>query len=67
MKPALRDGDDRTPQPDGSPAASGIRLHFIRNVLIYFNRESKQVVIDNLVRALVQGGYLVVGSLGGNF
>lgn len=34
---------------------------FIRNVLIYFDRESKQVVIRNLVRALARGGYLVVG------
>lgn len=34
---------------------------FIRNVLIYFSRESKQVVIDNLVRSLAPGGYLVVG------
>jgi chemotaxis protein methyltransferase CheR len=34
---------------------------FIRNVLIYFDRESKQVVINNLIRALAPGGYLVVG------
>lgn len=34
---------------------------FIRNVLIYFDRESKQTVIDNLVAALAPGGYLVVG------
>ena len=34
---------------------------FIRNVLIYFNRESKQVVVDHLVRSLSPGGYLVVG------
>lgn len=34
---------------------------FIRNVLIYFDRKSKQVVIDHLIRALAMGGYLVVG------
>ena len=45
----------------------GFDCIFIRNVLIYFNRESKQVVIDNLVRALVKGGYLVVGPSEGIF
>ena len=34
---------------------------FIRNVLIYFDRDSKQVVINNLLKALAIGGYLVVG------
>ena len=34
---------------------------FIRNVLIYFSPESKRVVVDNLVRSLASGGYLVVG------
>jgi chemotaxis protein methyltransferase CheR len=34
---------------------------WLRNVLIYFDRESKGKVIDNLVRSLVSGGYLVVG------
>jgi chemotaxis protein methyltransferase CheR len=34
---------------------------FIRNVLIYFDRESKQVVINNLLKSLAKGGYLVVG------
>jgi chemotaxis protein methyltransferase CheR len=34
---------------------------FIRNVLIYFDRDSKQVVIRNLIGALARGGYLVVG------
>jgi len=40
---------------------------FIRNVLIYFSRESKQVVIDHLVRSLAAGGYLVVGPSEGIF
>ena len=34
---------------------------FIRNVLIYFDRESKQQVVNNLMAALAPGGYLVVG------
>ena len=34
---------------------------FIRNVLIYFDRESKAVVIKHLMNALNRGGYLVVG------
>lgn len=34
---------------------------FIRNVLIYFDRESKRKVIENLINSLARGGYLVVG------
>lgn len=34
---------------------------FIRNVLIYFDQASKQSVVQNLIRALVPQGYLVVG------
>jgi chemotaxis protein methyltransferase CheR len=34
---------------------------FIRNVLIYFDRESKGKAIENLIQALAPGGYLVVG------
>jgi chemotaxis protein methyltransferase CheR len=34
---------------------------FIRNVLIYFDRDSKQTVVTNLMAALAAGGYLVVG------
>jgi chemotaxis protein methyltransferase CheR len=34
---------------------------FIRNVLIYFDRESKQIAINHLLNALTVGGYLVVG------
>jgi chemotaxis protein methyltransferase CheR len=34
---------------------------FIRNVLIYFDRESKVNVVKNLMHALAPGGYLVVG------
>ncbi len=45
-------------QPLPEPAFHCI---FIRNVLIYFDRDSKQVVINNLLSALEVGGYLVVG------
>jgi chemotaxis protein methyltransferase CheR len=34
---------------------------FIRNVLIYFDQQSKRIVIDNLLNALAVGGHLVVG------
>ena len=34
---------------------------FIRNVLIYFDQDSKRVVVNNLIQALAPGGYLVVG------
>jgi chemotaxis protein methyltransferase CheR len=34
---------------------------FVRNVLIYFDRASKAVVIENLIDSLAHGGYLVVG------
>lgn len=40
---------------------------FIRNVLIYFSRESKQVVINHLVNSMAKGGYLVVGPSEGIF
>lgn len=33
----------------------------IRNVLIYFDRQSKQKVIKNLIGSMADGGYLVVG------
>lgn len=34
---------------------------FIRNVLIYFDQDSKQIVVKNLLRSLASGGYLVIG------
>ena len=34
---------------------------FIRNVLIYFDQDSKRTVVKNLIRALAPGGFLVVG------
>lgn len=34
---------------------------FIRNVLIYFDRASKERVVEHLIRTLAPGGFLVVG------
>ena len=33
---------------------------FLRNVLIYFNDEVKSLVIDNILKNLSQGGYLII-------
>jgi chemotaxis protein methyltransferase CheR len=38
---------------------------FIKNVLIYFDKDSKQVVVRNLIESLAKGGYLVVGPTEG--
>jgi chemotaxis protein methyltransferase CheR len=40
---------------------SGFDCIFISNVLIYFDRESRKVVVKNLLDALATGGYLLVG------
>lgn len=34
---------------------------FIRNVLIYFDRDSKKAVVNNLIRSLADNAWLVVG------
>ena len=38
---------------------------FIRNVLIYFDRSSKEVAVRHLIDSLAPGGYLVVGPSDG--
>src|SRR5262249_12273602 len=38
-----------------------VDIIFCRNVLIYFNHESRRKVIDTLYRKLVRGGYLLLG------
>jgi chemotaxis protein methyltransferase CheR len=38
---------------------------FLKNVLIYFDKDSKQTVVKNLVAALAAGGFLVVGPTEG--
>jgi chemotaxis protein methyltransferase CheR len=38
---------------------------FLKNVLIYFDTESKQSVVRNVIDALAKGGYLVIGPTEG--
>jgi chemotaxis protein methyltransferase CheR len=38
---------------------------FLKNVLIYFDTESKQTVVRNMIDALDKGGYLVIGPTEG--
>jgi chemotaxis protein methyltransferase CheR len=38
---------------------------FLKNVLIYFDTNSKQAVVKNVIGALVEGGYLVIGPTEG--
>ena len=40
---------------------------FLKNVLIYFDTESKRAVVRRVVEALAPGGYLVVGPTEGIF
>lgn len=38
---------------------------FLKNVLIYFDTESKKIVVQNVIDTLVKGGYLVIGATEG--
>jgi chemotaxis protein methyltransferase CheR len=49
------------------PPENRFDVVFLRNVLIYFNRESKQKVIEQIVKAIHPGGYLVIGPSEGIF
>jgi chemotaxis protein methyltransferase CheR len=40
---------------------------FLRNVLIYFDKTSKETVLSNVTHAIRPGGYLVVGPSEGVF
>lgn len=40
-------------------------LIFLKNVLIYFDPASKKVVLENVIKVLRPGGYLVVGAAEG--
>lgn len=43
----------------------GMDIIFCRNVLIYFDKESKQRVMNELTRCLISGGYLFLGGAEG--
>jgi chemotaxis protein methyltransferase CheR len=38
---------------------------FLKNVLIYFDTESKKIVVQNVIDTLAKGGYLVIGATEG--
>jgi chemotaxis protein methyltransferase CheR len=42
-------------------------LVLVRNVMIYFDRDSKKVAVRHLIEALAPGGFLVVGPADGIF
>lgn len=44
---------------------TGFDAVFVRNVMIYFDRDSKRVAVGHLIDALAPGGYLVVGPADG--
>ena len=62
VKPEIRDmvrfeqHNLMNPAPDGP-----FDCIFIRNVLIYFDRDSKRAVVENLIAALADRGCLIVG------
>lgn len=47
--------------PGRAPMAGGIDVAFCRNVLIYFDVQSRKRVIDTLYDHLAAGGYLLLG------
>ncbi len=46
---------------DKLPLTSGFDLILLRNVLIYFSKETTQKVVDNVTQYLKPGGYIVFG------
>ncbi|MGE0881180.1 MAG: protein-glutamate O-methyltransferase CheR [Acidimicrobiia bacterium] len=44
------------------PMMNGMDIVFIRNVLIYFDRETKKKILQNIKRVLRPDGYLMLGS-----
>ncbi|UTW10069.1 CheR family methyltransferase [Marinobacterium rhizophilum] len=51
----------RSPYPDTESGICDLDLVLCRNVLIYFNRERAQQVVQRLQRCLAPGGWLITG------
>lgn len=65
-KPAIRQGCEFRRHNLLEPMRGGpFDCIFIRNVMIYFDRGSKEVAVRHLIDALAPGGYLVVGPADG--
>ena len=47
---------------DPWPQLPAYDVILLRNVLIYFDVESKRRILDNVARQLQPGGYLIMGS-----
>ena len=43
------------------PAMGKFHVIFLRNVMIYFDAETKRQVVSRLVEQLLPGGYFIVG------
>jgi len=43
------------------PSIGPFQVIFCRNVMIYFDQQTQQLVVDNLVSRLLPGGYLFIG------
>ena len=66
VKPTVRQGCEFRHHNLLEPIKGGpFDCVFIRNVMIYFDRASKEIAVGHLVRALAPGGYLVVGPADG--
>ena len=66
VKPTIRQGCEFRRHNLLEPAQGGpFDCVFIRNVMIYFDRASKEVAVRHLVDALAPGGYLVIGPADG--
>lgn len=66
VKPSIRQGCEFRRHNLLEPMPAGaFDCIFIRNVMIYFDRGSKERAVGHLVDALAPGGYLVVGPADG--
>jgi len=43
------------------PAIGEFDVIFLRNIMIYFNQETKRQVVQRLMPAIKPGGYLIIG------